>query len=252
MKPVGFATASVTSRHGRLSNQDCAGYLHLDRVACWVVADGLGAYNGGEVAARLAVEQIMASCETRPQLTVEALKAHLEAAQSAIRARQAAQPELAAMRTTVALLVSDYQAALCAHLGDSRCYQFRGGEVCFQTRDHSVPQALVNAGDLAPEAVRFHEDRNRLLRALGEEAELKPTLSGPLDLAPGDAFLLCTDGFWEYVLEEDMQQALARADTPKSWLKAMEEKLIARVAHLEKNGADNYTAITIFLQGPLG
>lgn len=242
-----FATASVTSKHGRPSNQDSAGYLILDGLACWVVADGLGGHNGGEVASRLAVEQIIAACEAQPRFSREALRSYLHAAQNAILAQQAAQPEIAAMRTTVVLMTAHHQAALCAHLGDSRLYHFRQGTIIFQTRDHSVPQALVNAGELAPEAVRLHEDRNRLLRALGEDAELRPAISEPRDILPGDAFLLCTDGFWEYVLEEDMQAALAGAATSQDWLKLMEERLRHAASIGTHKQPDNYTAIGIFL-----
>ena len=242
-----FATASVTSKHGRKDNQDFAGYIILDGLACWVVADGLGGHKGGEVASRMAVEQIIASCETHPQFSREALMGHLQAAQNAILAQQAAQPELAAMRTTVVLMTANRQAALCAHLGDSRLYHFRQGKIIFQTRDHSVPQALVNAGELPAADIRFHEDRNRLLRALGEDVELRPAISEPQEILPGDAFLLCTDGFWEYVLEEEMQDALAGAATSKDWVKLMEERLRQRAGVRQHKQPDNYTAIGIFL-----
>jgi serine/threonine protein phosphatase PrpC len=242
-----FATASATSKHGRPNNQDYAGYILLDGLACWVVADGLGGHNGGEVASRLAVEQIIASCEAHPQFSREALMGHLQAAQKAILDQQAAQSELASMRTTVVLMTANHQAALCAHLGDSRLYHFRQGKIIFQTRDHSVPQALVNAGELAREGIRFHEDRNRLLRALGEDSELRPAISEPRNILPGDAFLLCTDGFWEYVLEEEMQSALAGAVTSKDWLKLMEERLRQEAGLRQHKQPDNYTAIGIFL-----
>jgi PPM family protein phosphatase len=244
-----FATASVTSKHGRPDNQDYAGYIVLGGLACWVVADGLGGHKGGEVASQLAVDQIIASCEAHPQFSREALMGHLDAAQKAILTRQADQPELTSMRTTVVLIVANHQRVLSAHLGDSRFYHFRRGKIIFQTRDHSVPQALVNARELSPEAVRFHEDRNRLLRALGEAGELRPTISDPHDILPDDAFLLCTDGFWEYVLEEEMQADLAGASTSKEWLELMEKRLQHKARLKPHNRPDNYTAIGIFLIG---
>lgn len=243
---MNFHTASVTSQHGRSSNQDWAGFTLLDGLGCWVVADGLGGHNGGEIASRLAVEQIISAFKTKPDITQEEMIGYLEAAQNAILERQQTHPELASMRTTVVFLVANNQAASCAHLGDSRFYHFRQGQIIFQTKDHSVPQALVNAGELAPGELRFHEDRSRLLRALGEDVDLRPAIASQKEIQHGDAFLLCTDGFWEYVLEEEMQQTIAIADTPLAWLKEMEVVLRHRAGKRQKSLADNYTAVSIF------
>lgn len=241
-----FQTASVTSKHGRSSNEDWFGFTMIGGIGCWVVADGLGGHHGGEIASRLAVEAIIAAFEANHSITPENISGYLQVAQNAILDRQQAQMELASMRTTVVFLVANHQSAAWAHLGDSRFYHFRRDQIIFQTKDHSVPQALVNAGELAPEDLRFHEDRNRLLRALGEDVELRPAISEPRDILSGDAFLLCTDGFWEYILEEEMQQTLAGADTPVAWLKEMEHILRQRAEQKQNSQADNYTAVSIF------
>ena len=172
-----FQTASVTSKHGRSSNEDWFGFTMIGGIGCWVVADGLGGHHGGEIASRLAVEAIIAAFEANHSITPENISGYLQVAQNAILDRQQAQMELASMRTTVVFLVANHQSAAWAHLGDSRFYHFRRDQIIFQTKDHSVPQALVNAGELAPEDLRFHEDRNRLLRALGEDVELRPAIS---------------------------------------------------------------------------
>jgi PPM family protein phosphatase len=242
-----FHTASVTSKFGRPSNQDWAGFVLLNGLGCWAVADGLGGHFGGEIASRLVVEQIIAAFEAHPNVTSEDMKGYLLAAQRALLDRQQVQPELASMRTTVVFLVANDQTAAWAHLGDSRFYHFRQGQIIFQTKDHSVPQALVNAEELAPEDLRFHEDRNRLLRAMGEDVELRPAISEQRAILAGDAFLLCTDGFWEYVLEEEMQAALSTAATSENWLQLMEEGLRQRAAQKQHKQPDNYTAIGIFL-----
>jgi len=113
-----------------------------------------------------------------------------------------------------------------------------------QTRDHSVPQALVDAGALQPDMIRNHPDRNQLLRSLGSPGPLHPTLLGhPVALAAGDAFLLCSDGFWEYVLEAEMEQELAEASNPQTWLSRMEARLLWRAPAWH----DNYTAIVVLV-----
>jgi serine/threonine protein phosphatase PrpC len=151
------------------------------------------------------------------------------------------------MGTTLVTLLCDDRQALWGHVGDSRLYAFRDGCLIHQTRDHSVPQLLVNAGEIAPDAVRDHEDRARLLQALGTEGRLRPEIPlEPLIVQAGDAFLLCTDGFWEHVLEAEMESALAGAATPAAWLQAMEAVHRGRAP----TDCDNHTALAVYLRVP--
>ena len=218
MSPLRIATASVSRPGGRAVNEDACG--HGD--GCWVVADGLGGHGGGEVAAGIAVDTVLAAAAQQPLIDEGALTQALLAADAAIQARQETDPRLERMRTTAVVLASDARVALWAHLGDSRLYHLRDGRIRFQTLDHSVPQALVRAGEISAAEVRYHEDRNRLLRSLGNDKPPRPTLAEePLTLMPGDAFLLCTDGFWEYVTEPEMEVTLAKSASPEQWLENM-------------------------------
>jgi serine/threonine protein phosphatase PrpC len=150
------------------------------------------------------------------------------------------------MRTTLVVLASDGQRARWAHVGDSRLYHLRGGRIASQTLDHSVPQALARAGEIRPDEIRCHEDRNRLLRTLGNEDEARPTVLGePVLLEPDDAFLLCTDGFWEFVTEAEIEVTLAKAATPEDWLTTMATRLLNRA----DPGHDNYTAVAVWVAG---
>lgn len=238
-----FQAGKVTDRGGRSHNQDNCGYLMLDEGACWVVADGLGGHLGGEVASAIAVEAILNSFRQNPALSPQALEGHIVAAHKAIREKQRQEPHLSNCRTTAVLLVSDYESALWAHAGDSRLYHIRGGRIKFQTKDHSVPQVMVDAGEIAFDSIRHHEDRNRLLRALGAEGEPRPTVQKESQrLYPEDAFLLCVDGFWEHVFETEMEVDYSKAAAPAEWLARME----ARIARRAKEDQDNYTAIGVF------
>ncbi len=244
MTPLHFTTALLSRTGERTNNEDACGY----RDGCWVVADGLGGHGGGEVAARLAVEALLAAWDPAAPLTAEALTQGLEAAAAAIHSRQAEDPGLSGMRTTLVVLASDGARALWAHVGDSRLYRLRDGRVRFQTEDHSVPQALVRAGELTPAGVRDHPDRNRLLRALGDGQPPRLTLApAPLDLRAGDAWLLCSDGFWEAVTEGEMEVALAKAGDAADWLERL-ELVLRRQA---KPGQDNYTALAILVEAPV-
>jgi PPM family protein phosphatase len=240
MTPFHFRTATLSRSGGRDHNEDACGC----REGCWVLADGLGGHRGGAVAAELAVQTILHQAERLQASDPATLSAALGAAEQAIQQRQRADPRLSRMRTTLVLLCSDGRLACWAHIGDSRLYHLRDGRIRFQTRDHSVPQMLADAGEISPGQIRHHEDRNRLLRSLGNDRALPPTLADrPLRLCPGDAFLLCSDGLWEHVTEAEMALTLAAVADPESWLRAMVALLRPRAAP----DHDNYSAIAVWV-----
>ena len=235
-----FETATLTSAGGRPENQDALGYRTSgEAIACWALADGLGGHLGGQVASRTAVDAVLASFEKHPGA---ALHTHLELANRAVLHGQQAQPELAHMRTTIAALVASHQAALWAHSGDSRIYWLRGGAIQTRTLDHSVPQRLVEAGEITEDRIRFHEDRARLLNCLGSREQLHAPQGG-MEGAPesGDAFLLASDGFWEYVLESEIEQDARASNSSQAWIDSMEARLKLRA----QSDYDNYSAIAV-------
>ena len=237
-----FDTAHLSQTGSRPYNEDACGY----RDGCWVVADGLGGHGGGEVAAQVAVDTVLASWDPTAPLEPATLTNAITAATAAIHQRQAAEPGLSGMRTTLVILATDGARALWAHIGDSRLYLLRGGRVLVQTADHSVPQALVRAKELTPAEVRHHPDRNRLLRVVGDDKPLRPELpAAPVVLQAGDAFLLCSDGFWEGVTEGEMEVALAKARDAADWLARMTLGLRRK----DQPGQDNYTALAILVAG---
>jgi PPM family protein phosphatase len=240
---VPFITEAISRVGGREINEDSYGFLEMNRAACWVVADGLGGHRGGDTASRVAVDATLASFRSTPEFSAPALRRHLEAAQQAILKAQIDQPSLSTMRTTMVILLTDSERMLWAHVGDSRLYCLENGHIVAFTKDHSVVQAMVTAGELPASRIRHHEDRNRLLRCLGNaETDFRPTvLTEPRALSRSMAFLLCTDGFWENVTESEIEVDLAKGIGAKDWLALMEGRLLERAT--ESN--DNYTAIAI-------
>jgi len=244
-----FINSAISNKHGRRTNQDFFDYGFINQRGYWVVADGLGGHQGGEVASKLAVESIVNSFKRYQEISSEAIQKYFEIAQNAIINQQKKIPALSEMRTTIVLLLADPQFAIWGYAGDTRLYHFRGGRIIFQTKDHSVPQALANAGDIRPEEIRYHEDRHRLLRAMGQEDQFRPTITAEKKaLQNGDAFLLCTDGFWELVLEKEMEHDLVNFADPKSWLDKMQEMILARSSRQDNKQHDNYTAIAVFVR----
>jgi serine/threonine protein phosphatase PrpC len=237
-----FSGASISNRGGRSHNEDSTLSLTNGATYCWIVADGLGGHSGGEEASRIACETVGKSFQSDFKVSSDSMHKHLKSADDALRREQETHPELVQMKSTIVVLIANAAQAVVGHVGDSRFYYFRDWTLVGQTKDHSVPQSLVDAGELSPSAIRHHEDRNRLLRALGEERPVRSSVfSTALDIGKGDAFLLCTDGFWENVLEVEMELDLCKSRTTVEWLSHMESRLQTRVA----GNYDNYTAVAV-------
>ena len=218
-------TASYTDVGGRPENEDSTRQARMgeDRL-CVAVADGLGGHGGGALASAAAADTICR--EWRGDASPESLKRLIQMGHEAVTAIQTPQ---CAMKSTVVALEIDGGRAAWAHVGDSRLYHFTDGKLVFQTKDHSASQIAVYMGEITVDQIRFHEDRNRVLRALGQD-EVPVVEAKEVELPPGKhAFLLCSDGFWEYVLENEMAADLTAAADPLDWLARMRSRLIARV-----------------------
>lgn len=239
--------ASISAPGGRAENQDQAGDLEADGARIWVVADGLGGHAGGARASTAAVRAILDEFRRDPGSDAKRLESGFVAAQEAIRRVQYEDPSIAGCRTTAVVLLEEQGQTLWGHVGDTRLYQLHDHRVAHQTLDHSVPQALASAGEIDPEEIRRHPDRNRLLRALGGDEDPTPTLpgAGHTRIDARDVFLLCTDGFWEYITEADMEETLAEASDPEAWLAELERLLLERAS----GAYDNYTATAVFFGG---
>lgn len=200
-------------------------------------ADGLGGHSGGAAASQAAVNYI-ANAAKRSGGVLEVGMAELfEGANTAVR-------KLGGGLTTIAAGALREGKFILGNVGDSRVYYFRNGRVIAQTRDHSVCQAAVELGQLTPEQIRGSEDRVKLLKVLGnfDRLELKRQPE-QISAMNGDAFLICTDGFWEHVHEREMECDLVKSDSPTEWRDRMLKRLLLRTG----NSGDNYTALCGFI-----
>lgn len=225
---------------GRDHNDDTVRVERTLFRTCAFVGDGLGAYAGGQLASQAAAQVALAESRKGSLLEEEHLTQTAALANDAVLALQ--KEKNGSMKTTLVLLTVEKGSARWMHIGDSRLYHFKNGKLLTQTTDHSVSQVAALMGDIKQEDIRFHEDRNKVLRALGSE-NAKPELSQTVSVKHNqDVFLLCTDGFWEYVYENEMETLLQQTRNPKKWLAEMEKLLLTRV----KGENDNYTAAAIF------
>lgn len=232
---------------GRPVNEDAYGFWSNESACCCVMSDGAGGHAGGAVASKLAVAEVLAWFRQRPDCSAGGIAEALRRANSAIVAMQRQSPQYARMRATVVVLAVDPArgTAIWGHIGDTRLYCFRDRRIILQTRDHSVLQSMVDAGYLQSEDLRGAPQRNLLLAALGDGAEFEPRIEdAAFALRDGDIFLLCTDGFWEYVDELHMEGALSLAASGEAWLRQLESRVISEGSE----GQDNYSALVVACQ----
>ena len=239
-----YEYAMKSERGQRTYNEDRIRMYDNGSEQLFVLADGLGGMGNGELAADTAVRSVCGRFLWDQD--EDFLPRAMETAQNAVNYKKKQLPEAAGMSSTLSLLYLTEKYAQWAHVGDSRVYMFRRGRVLFQTKDHSVPQMLVDMGEIPTKEIRHHPDSNRLLRTLGWEwPDQGYTLSQAVKLMSGDTFLLCSDGFWEEILEKEMLRELKRAETAIQWLKKM-QKIV------ETNGKnkdmDNYSAICVWIR----
>ena len=191
---------------GRYSNNEDSGYAgpHL-----LVIADGMGGHAAGDVASSVAIGTLVTLDDEASGGgdALERLTTTLADANQDLRDRVAAEPSLHGMGTTVtALLNSDGKLAL-AHIGDSRGYLLRDGQLTQITHDHTFVQSLVDDGRLTEEEARSHPQRNLITRVLTGERDDTPDLS-VREARPGDTYLLCSDGLTDVVTEETLAEVL--------------------------------------------
>lgn len=210
---------------------------------CFVVADGLGGHGKGEVASALVCE---VAAEYSAAAGIDKIGEVFNAAQERLLRKQKEEHAEDAMKTTMNVILMDEKKINWGHVGDTRTYYFKKGKLVSRTKDHSVPQMMVSMGEIKEKDIRNHPDRNRLLKVMGIEWNRSQyTIEQALKVEKKQAFLMCTDGFWEYIEEKEMMKCLKKASNPDEWLKSMNDIV-------KKNGKghnmDNFTALAVWIE----
>ncbi len=234
-----------TNPGGREANEDSVDYCLYEDGGFFVLADGLGGHRDGADASALVVEAMLSNWEKGSGESMSERLANCVAqANQAVLEEQ--QKRGTIMKSTVVALSLNEDKAAWAHVGDSRLYHITDGHIYHATQDHSVTYKKYLMGEITREAINFDEDRSSLLRAVGDVSRCLPSCGEPVNgglVSPGDAFLLCSDGFWEYLYDEEILVDCLKAESPQQWAELMLLRLLPRV----RPGSDNLTLLTVFL-----
>ncbi len=236
--------ASLTdSGRVRANNEDAIAFDAA--LGLTILADGMGGYNGGEVASGMSIALLQASFgrwlahsgpSAHPRAMRRAMQAGVDEANQAILEAGVANVQLQGMGTTLVVSVFGPNRAIVGHIGDSRCYRLREGQLHLLTRDHSLMQEQLDAGAITPEQAAQSPHRNLVTRALGIERHVELEMHEH-DALPGDLFLLCSDGLSEMVSDAQIFTLLSRDI-------GLSEKATLLVATANDNGGrDNISVV---------
>lgn len=196
-------------------NEDA--YLLVPSNGIAVLADGMGGHLAGEIASAMAVDIIVrhlnAVLRQPPAPTdddapeVLALRAAIQEANQAVFEASRSKPEYNGMGTTVVVVVFQANKLYVAHVGDSRLYRFRHGQLKQITEDHSMVQELLNRGLITPEEARTSANKNLVTRALGVDPSVKADVNSD-SVVKGDIYLLCSDGLSDVLMDADIERVM--------------------------------------------
>lgn len=231
--------AAAVSHIGKIrSNNQDSGYAGHD---LFVVADGMGGHAGGDVASAIAVNRIRETDHAYATASEAefALQSALIAANALLAETVFEHPELTGMGTTVSAMIRVGDRVALAHIGDSRIYLFRDGELKQVSIDHTFVQRLVDSGRITEEEAMVHPRRSVLMRVLGDVDASPEIDTWVLETKPGDRWLICSDGLSGVVKNDDLLAALATKDSPRQ----VADKLVKQ--SLDAGAPDNVTVVIL-------
>jgi protein phosphatase len=207
-----------------------------------IVADGMGGHAAGEIASQLAIENISSVCAENQSDVAQGLTTAFHQANRAIQQAAKDDPRRQGMGTTCTALVLREGLAYSAHVGDSRIYLVREGGIYLMSEDHSAVMEMVRRGLMTLATARHHEDKNVILRALGTQPKVEVSVwDKPFPVQAGDAFILCSDGLYDLVEDEEIKDAVLKLEVNQAC-----EHLISLA--LERGGHDNVTVGVLQVQ----
>lgn len=220
----------------RLHNEDAYCYLSKENRSLFAVADGLGGHRGGSIASQIAIDTIKTEFgKWNGKGSERFVTKAIQNANLAIYNTAQDHPELFSMQTTATVVALEKNGMAIGHVGDCRLYRVRNGRVAVLTKDHSQAAELLRLHLISPEESQQHPGRHQLTRSVGSSLFLRVDLIKEKADA-GDTYLLCSDGLWSEVSDENIKEALTDNNIEKSL-----EELVGIV--LNAGAPDNITGV---------
>jgi len=235
---------------GRKVNQDRMGYSFTRDALLLVLADCMGGHLRGEVAATILMQTMSTMFQKSATPYVKKPERFLEEAfieaHDEIHRYKAANNLPDTPRTTAVACLIQHNIATWAHVGDSRLYWIRRGQIVGRTRDHSHIEHLIEKGLADPADRATHPDRNKLFNCIGASSLPRVDIARPVSMVSGDILMLCSDGLWSMLSDEDMVHRLSS----QTIVRAVPD-MIASAVSIAGEKSDNATALAIMWQGTL-
>jgi serine/threonine protein phosphatase PrpC len=221
----------LTSVGDREINQDCMAHRVCADYAVFVVADGLGGHQAGEKASQFfcrgLIEQVQHFQPRIAQQPEQAVRDWVVAAVGRMRDLFAGDPHAGDAHTTCAILYLDDDRVVSTHCGDSRIYRLNSSSLLWRTKDHSLTQQLFDDGEISEWEMGVHPEQNQLTRSINVLAPPNVDIRVFEAMRTGETFILCSDGFWESIKEQEFLQ-LSQPNSGKPELKKLAQMSVLR------------------------
>lgn len=234
-----YRVANHTHPGGSARNEDAARIWQGERCLYVSLCDGMGGTGGGALAAAYCADGLLAAMQEGAPPEEAMLRVR-----QAYEERQKHAVELRSAKTTACALALRGGACAWANIGDSRLYHFSAGRLLHRSVDDSAAYQEYEAGGASYASLRLHPRRSILTACLGDEKRPAPHTAA-FTLLPGDGLLLCSDGFWQYVFETEMEMDFCKSASPEAWQEAM----LLRIARRSYLQGDNLTVVAIVFEG---
>lgn len=230
----------------RAENQDCftvqAAYCPANGNSLLaVVADGVGGGKAGNVASQLAVETLKELYLKSVWDSQDVMREAIEAANAVIMERSGTDELCHGMATTCTAMIVKGGKVIIGHVGDSRAYRIRDGEISHITEDHTLPRRLYREGVITEAEIELHPQGNVLTNAVGSRRKVEVDIIST-EMRERDTFVLCSDGMYKYLNDEEIRGIVSKAG-----IEAAPEQLVA--AAKERGGDDNITVVVVHANG---
>lgn len=244
-----FITSFLSERGDNAINNDYLTYIELDNYACWIAVDG---NNGGIFQDKIAAyvgESLIEDFIANPTINKKDLERMIVINHKRYRIMQEGNVDIVDEKSScsIAMFVTDYTTAVFASVGNTRYFLLRDGKIIRRSKDDSLGFLMYETGKILYDEIRFRKDKNILTQKFGVDRSIKPNVSTPITLFPNDKVLLMTQGAWENLDEEDIEEQLRKSSRVGQWIGNL-------VKQMNKNcylSLGNYTLCGVFINKPI-